>query len=95
MATVDTQAQDGQNQIDMTPIINVITDTIKMLVNKPDLVNVNVSYGTNITVVDVTVDKPDVGLVIGSEGRTIGALRVLATGMAHKYQKRLNLNVID
>ena len=67
----------------------------KALVDNPDEVAVSEIEGDQITILELRVAQPDIGKVIGKQGRTANAIRTLlgATGM--KLRKRFVLEILD
>ena len=49
----------------------------RMLVENPDRVSVKETHGANVTVLELHVDREDLGRVIGKDGRVANALRTL------------------
>ncbi len=49
----------------------------KQLVEKPDKVRVKETRGANVTMLELHVDRDDMGRVIGKDGRVANALRTL------------------
>lgn len=52
---------------------------VKKIVDKPSEVSVQVSSTTKSVLVQIKVEKTDIGKVIGKRGRTIDALKVMTT----------------
>ncbi|MGB9664252.1 MAG: KH domain-containing protein [Ignavibacteria bacterium] len=68
----------------------------KYLVDKPDGVQVEVKEVIeNKIVLTLKVAKEDIGKVIGKQGKTAQAMRVLLTAVAAKDGKRANLEIAD
>ncbi len=49
----------------------------KQLVDKPEKVSIKETRGANVTVLELHVDREDMGRVIGKDGRVANALRTL------------------
>ena len=56
-----------------------VEDLVKKIVDKPSEVDVQVSSTTKSVLVQIKVEKTDIGKVIGKSGRTIDALKVMTT----------------
>jgi len=56
-----------------------VEDLVKKIVDKPSEVDVQVSSTTKSVLVQIKVEKTDIGKVIGKRGRTIDALKVMTT----------------
>lgn len=68
---------------------------VKSLVDHPDKVKVNIIEGEKTSVIELSVAKEDLGKVIGKEGRTARALRVILTAASTKLKKRAVLEIIE
>lgn len=67
----------------------------KALVDMPDKVEVNEIAGEQTTVIELKVDKSDLGKVIGKQGRTARALRTILNAASTKLRKRSVLEIIE
>lgn len=67
----------------------------KSLVDMPDRVEVNEIEGEQTTVIELKVDKSDLGKVIGKQGRTARALRTILNAASTKLRKRSVLEIIE
>ncbi len=67
----------------------------KALVDMPDRVEVNEIEGEQTTVLELKVDKSDLGKVIGKQGRTARALRTILNAASTKLRKRSVLEIIE
>jgi predicted RNA-binding protein YlqC (UPF0109 family) len=67
----------------------------KALVDMPDQVEVNEIEGEQTTVLELKVDKSDLGKVIGKQGRTARALRTILNAASTKLRKRSVLEIIE
>jgi predicted RNA-binding protein YlqC (UPF0109 family) len=67
----------------------------KSLVDMPDRVEVNEIEGEQTTVLELKVDKSDLGKVIGKQGRTARALRTILNAASTKLRKRSVLEIIE
>ncbi len=68
---------------------------IKNLVDYPDKVKINEVGGTHTLILELTVEKSDIGKVIGKKGRTIGAIRELLRSIATRNNIRVNLEILE
>jgi len=66
----------------------------KNLVGNPDEVKVEEVESGRQTVIELTVDRSDVGKVIGKQGRTARAIRSLLKVAATKQGKRAALEIL-
>lgn len=68
---------------------------VKGLVDFPDRVRVSEIEGEQTTVFELSVEKSDLGKVIGKEGRTAKAVRTILTGASTKLRKRSVLQILE
>ena len=61
----------------------------------PEEVQVNEIEGEQTTVIELKVDKSDLGKVIGKQGRTARALRTILNAASTKLKKRSVLEIIE
>ncbi|MCE3013490.1 MAG: KH domain-containing protein [Proteobacteria bacterium] len=67
----------------------------KSLVDMPEHVEVTEISGEQTTVIELKVDKSDLGKVIGKQGRTARALRTILNAASTKLRKRSVLEIIE
>jgi predicted RNA-binding protein YlqC (UPF0109 family) len=79
----------------MSELKELITVIAKALVDLPEKVQVNEVEGEQTTVIELTVDKSDLGKVIGKQGKTAQALRTILTASSTKLRKRTVLEIIE
>lgn len=68
---------------------------VKNLVDHRDQVHIREIGGAQTLVIELTVEKDDIGKVIGKRGRTIRAIRTLLMSLASRHGLRVNLEVIE
>lgn len=68
---------------------------IKNLVDNPDEVKVNEMTGTNTSIIELSVEKSDIGKVIGKKGETIKALRSLLMSISSRNGLKVKLELIE
>lgn len=77
----------------------VMRDTIelvvKALVDDPEAVEVREIDRNGTTRLEVRVAQPDMGKVIGKQGRTVRALRSLVYAAGLKQHRRFVLDVVE
>ena len=56
-----------------------IENIVKLIVDKPEEVKVEVSNTTKSILIQISADKSDLGKIIGKKGRTIDALKLLSS----------------
>jgi predicted RNA-binding protein YlqC (UPF0109 family) len=67
----------------------------KALVDYPDQVKVSEIEGERTSVIELSVAKEDLGKVIGKQGRTARAIRVILGAVSAKLGKRSVLEIIE
>jgi uncharacterized protein len=67
----------------------------RALVDNPDEVSVSEIEGEVTTVIELKVSKPDLGKVIGKQGRTARAMRTILSAASTKIRKRAVLEIIE
>jgi hypothetical protein len=67
----------------------------KALVDYPEQVSVNVLEGSQSIVLELSVAKVDLGKVIGKQGRTAKAIRIILGATSAKAKKRAMLEIIE
>ncbi len=73
----------------------LITDIAKALVDRPEMVLVNELVGEKTTVLELRVAPEDIGKVVGRQGRTARALRIILNASATKLKKRAVLEILE
>ncbi len=68
---------------------------VKTLVDNPDGVQVTEVMGNNVIIIEVKVDKSDMGKVIGKHGQTASAIRTLLSATSAKLKKRAVLEILE
>jgi predicted RNA-binding protein YlqC (UPF0109 family) len=71
----------------------LLTRITKRLVDNPDRVSVSEITGPNTMIFELSVDKQDVGQVIGRRGYIVGAIRTIMTSLGGKHGKRVYVEV--
>jgi uncharacterized protein len=67
----------------------------KALVDHPDQVRVSEVEGEKTSVMELSVAKEDLGKVIGKQGRTAKAMRVILGAASAKVKKHFVLEIIE
>ncbi len=67
----------------------------KSLVDYPDKVKVNVVESEKSTIIELSVDEPDIGKIIGKHGRIAKSIRTILSAVSNKRNKRILLDIID
>jgi predicted RNA-binding protein YlqC (UPF0109 family) len=67
----------------------------KALVDNPDKVHVSQLEGSQSSILELKVAPEDVGKVIGRQGRTAQAIRVILGAAGMKLKKRYTLELVE
>ena len=73
----------------------LVTAIVKALVDYPDEVHVTEAAGERTIVLELKVTKTDLGKVIGKQGQTAKAMRMILSAAAAKIKKRAVLEILD
>ena len=76
----------------MKPLVEFVA---KSLVDQPDDVDVQQVERGDATVLELEVAQPDLGKIIGRQGRTARALRTLLSAAGQKQRRRYILDILD
>ena len=68
---------------------------IKNLVDNPDSVKINEIGGSQTKIIELSVEKADIGKIIGKKGKTINAIRTLLMSVASRAGVRVNLEILE
>lgn len=68
---------------------------VKNLVDHPDQVRINEVGGTQSFIVELSVEKSDIGKIIGKRGKTINAIRTLLMSVASRNGLRVSLEILE
>lgn len=68
---------------------------VKQLVTKPDKVKTERKIDELGVLIELTVDREDMGVIIGKEGKTAKAIRTLLRVLGAKNDARINLKIVE
>lgn len=68
---------------------------VKNLVDHPDKVKINEIGATHTLIIELSVEKSDIGKIIGKKGKTINAIRTLLMSVASRNNLRVNLEILE
>lgn len=74
---------------------NFVEFMAKALVDEVGKVEVSEIPGNQTNIIELKVAKADIGKVIGRQGRTADAMRIILNCAAAKLNKRFILQIID
>jgi predicted RNA-binding protein YlqC (UPF0109 family) len=67
----------------------------RVLVDHPDQVHVQAIEGIQSIVLELRVDRSDLGKIIGRQGRIIKSVRTIMVAAGMKLHKRITVEVIE
>ena len=67
----------------------------KSLVSNPDAVEIKESESDGASVIEIKVAKEDLGRIIGKQGRTAKAIRILVNAAASRDNRRVALEIVE
>jgi len=67
----------------------------KSLVSNPDAVEIKESDNDGTSVIELKVAKEDLGRIIGKQGRTAKAIRILVNAAASRDNRRVALEIVE
>ena len=74
---------------------DLVESIAKALVDSPEQVSVTEVEGEQTTVLELRVSQPDLGKVIGKQGRTARAIRTILGAAGMKLRKRFVLEILE
>ncbi len=73
----------------------ILQKLVAEIVDFPDQVSVTMRLGDQTTVFEIHCDKADIGKVLGKQGRTVDALRILLRAYSTKHTFRGIIEVLE
>ena len=74
---------------------DLVHHIVQALVDHPDQIEIDEVKGEQASVIELMVDKEDLGKVIGKQGRTAQAIRTLLNAASAKLRKRVLLEILE
>jgi predicted RNA-binding protein YlqC (UPF0109 family) len=74
---------------------DLIKEKVKALVDQPERVVVSEIEGDRTNLLELSVAKSDMGMVIGKQGRNAQALRTILNAASAKTRKRYILEIVE
>ena len=74
---------------------DLVHHIVQALVDHPDQIEIDEVKGEQVLVIELMVDKEDLGKVIGKQGRTAQAIRTLLNAASAKLRKRVLLEILE
>ena len=79
----------------MIEIKEVVEYLVKMIVDKPEEVEIAEKRGEQVIIFEVRANKQDFGKILGKHGKNIQAIRSLVNAVSGKAGKRTTIEIID
>jgi hypothetical protein len=74
---------------------DILTSIVKALVDNPDDVSIEEVDDNGYVTLTITVNKDDMGKIIGKEGKVIRAIRNVMKIPAMKQSKKINISLAE
>ncbi len=81
--------------MERTPLRELVLHLARGLVREPGQVRVHEHVEDDATVLELEVSPADTGRVIGRDGRTANAMRVLLDALARRRGEKVELEILD
>jgi len=79
----------------MNKVAELIRSIASSLVDKPEEVEIHEVTGDTTTVYELKVAQEDLGKIIGKQGKTAKAMRILLGAAAAKDKRRAVLEIVE
>jgi predicted RNA-binding protein YlqC (UPF0109 family) len=79
----------------MSKLTEIVEQMAKAIVDHPEKVEVKEIEGEKVTVIELKVAPEDLGKIIGKQGRTARAMRVILASVARKENKKAVLEILE
>lgn len=86
---------DTRRSHDPSQVAHLVGEMVRALVDDEDAVDVTAVVGAHSVVLELTVDKSDVGKVIGKKGAHAQALRTIMAAAGGRQKMRYLLEIIE
>ena len=80
---------------DASDLEQMIEQIAMNLVDQPEAVRVESINGSQTMVLELTVAKADIGKIIGREGKTASAIRLLLAAASRRKNRRVLFKIIE
>ena len=74
---------------------DLIIYIVKALVDQPEKISIEEIEGEHTNVLELSVAKSDMGMIIGKQGRNAQAIRTILSAAAGKTRKRYILEIVE
>lgn len=72
-----------------------VSEIVRALVDNPNDVKLTTLDGDKTTIIEMRCQQSDIGKIIGKSGKTITAIRVLASAFAAREGRRAVVEVVE
>ena len=79
----------------MTELKEIVEYLVKLIVDKPEEVEIAEKRGEQVIIFEVRADKQDFGKILGKHAKNIQAIRTLVSAIAAKTGKRTIIEIIE
>jgi len=66
---------------------------VQKLVDKPEEVNISITESESTAIIEISVAKDELGLVIGKKGRIINSIRNIMNAVGRKNRKKVIVGI--
>ncbi|MBI2891132.1 MAG: KH domain-containing protein [Nitrospirae bacterium] len=81
--------------MEATTLKQLIETMARVVVDRPEEVNVREIEGEQTSVIELKVAREDLGKVIGRQGRTVQAMRTILGAASNRLNKRSVLQILE
>ena len=74
---------------------DLLIQIVKALVDNPEQVQINEIEGSQTVVLELRVDKSDMGRIIGKQGKMANAIRTILNAASGKTEKRYVFEIVE
>lgn len=79
----------------MVEIKEIVEYLVKLIVDKPEEVEVAEKQGEHVIIFEVQANKQDFGKILGKQGKNIQAIRTLVNAVSAKAGKRTIIEIVE
>lgn len=72
-----------------------VSYVVRSLVDEPEAVKITTSDDNGVKVIQVECRKPDIGKIIGKSGKTISAIRTLASSASGRAGQKVDVRILE
>lgn len=74
---------------------DLVHNIVEVLADHPDQIEIDEVKGDLTSVIELLVNREDIGKVIGRQGRTAQAIRTILNAASAKSRKRVLLEILE